>query len=281
MNMMPSADSQAQHFELFDGLDSRESSLAVGVSCSSHVQLFDGASSAFGGTLATAVLQPFDSAALPSAALTLSVLSATQPTYDTTAEVFLQVPAASLPPIVATAASQLFVSAAPSATLQLSVLSNGRKLDLFAAASPANLVSSSAAVALQSVGRFQLTATGKQLVDSVQPLMCVQHIPALCGKHSAALRFLLFAQLQCSCRVQPFDTAASSVLDGTLVTAIVRPMLQTYAEAFLQVPGSTVGSLAVRSLADGSLAVASLPDATNLVGHVGELEVMSLQVLPT
>jgi hypothetical protein len=232
-------------------------------------QLVRPAACSFGGTLATAVLQPFDSAALPSAALTLSVLSATQPTYDTTAEVFLQVPAASLPPIVATAASQLFVSAAPSATLQLSVLSNGRKLDLFAAASPANLVSSSAAVALQSVGRFQLTATGKHLVDLGQPLMCVQHISALCGKHSAALRFLLFAQLQCSCRVQPFDTAASSVLDGTLVTAIVRPMFETYAEAFLQVPGSTVGSLAVRSLADGSLAVASLPDATNLVGPCG------------
>ena len=157
-------------------------------------------------------------------------------------------------------------------------MSDGSKLDLFTAASPASLVSSSAAVALQSVGRFQLAATGKHLVDSVQPLMCVQHIPALCGKHSAALRFLLFAQLQCSCRVQPFDTAASSVLDGTLVTAIVRPMFETYAEAFLQVPGSTVGSLAVgslavgslavgslavRSLADGSLTVASLPDATN------------------
>jgi hypothetical protein len=132
-------------------------------------------------------------------------------------------------------------------------LSDGRKYDLFTAAlftaaSPASLVSSSAAVASQPVGCFQLTAT---------------------GKHSAALRFLLFAQLQCLCRVRPFDTAASSVLDGTLVTAIFQPTFETYAEAFLQVPASTVGSLAVRSLADGSLAVASLPDATNLVGPCG------------
>ena len=73
MNMMPSADSREQHFELVDGLDSLHSYTALA------------------------------------------------------AEVFLQVPAASLPPIVATAASQLFVPAAPSATLQLSVLSDGRK----------------------------------------------------------------------------------------------------------------------------------------------------------
>jgi len=48
-------------------------------------------------------------------------------------------------------------------------------------------------------------------------------------------------------------------------------MFETYAEAFLQVPASTVGSLAVRSFADGSLAVVSvsLPDATNLVGSCG------------
>jgi len=168
MNMMPSADSREQHFELVDGLDSLHSYTA-------------------------SQLHSYTALA---------------------AEAFLQVPAASLPPIVATAASQLFVPAAPSATLQLYVVSDDSKYALFTAASPARLVSSSAAVALQSVGRFQLTATGKQLVDSVQPLMCVQHVPALCGKHSAALRFLLFAQLQCSCRVQPFDTAASSVLVG-------------------------------------------------------------------
>ena len=63
----------------------------------------------------------------------------------------MQVPAASLPPIVATAASQLFVPAAPSATLQLSVLSDDRKYALFTAASPANLVSFSAAVASNAI----------------------------------------------------------------------------------------------------------------------------------
>ena len=69
--------------------------------------------------------------------------------------------------------------------------------------------------------------------------MYVQHSPALCGLHSAALRSLLLGQLQCSCRVQLFDTAASSVLDGALITADVQPTFETYAEAFLQAPGRT------------------------------------------
>jgi hypothetical protein len=72
------------------------------------------------------------------------------------------------------------------------------KLDLPTAASPAFGMPSSAAKALQFGVRFQLTATGKQLVNLVQPLMCVQHSPALRGLHFTALRSLLLGQLQCS-----------------------------------------------------------------------------------
>ena len=57
VDMMPGAVSRERHSGLVDGSDSRESNLSVGVSCPSHVQLFNVAPSAFGGTLAAAVLQ--------------------------------------------------------------------------------------------------------------------------------------------------------------------------------------------------------------------------------
>ena len=146
---------------------------------------------------------------------------------------------ASVPPFETTAALQLSVSAVLLPVLQLSVLT-GNKLDISTAASPAGLVSSSAAVALQSVGRFQLTTTGKQLVDLFGAAINV------CTTFSSSMwpafrssSFSSAGSAQCSYRVQQFDTVASSVLDGALITADVQPTFETYAEAFLQAPGRT------------------------------------------
>ena len=101
------------------------------------------------------------------------------------------------------------------------------------ALSPAGLVPSSAALALMSIGRFQFTAAGKLLIDTVQPLMHVQHTAALCDLNATALRFLLLARLKCSSQVQPSATLAmlseshvqlfNVTPGGTLATAAKQP----------------------------------------------------------